>query len=112
MVMQPKKTDHWAAVKLFAAIAVLATLVFRGDHYTRTCIARGGDFEKCWEKGLHIAGMNEGGPLGPALVIGYIIGTVNKEKEKQDKYHEGYWTLNPELRSATDPPSNDPSISQ
>jgi hypothetical protein len=30
-------------------------------------------------------------------VLGYIVGTVNKEKEKEERYEEGYWTLNPEL---------------
>lgn len=108
MAMPLKKTEHWAAAKLLAAIAILATLIIRGDHYTRTCIARGGNFEQCWEKGLHIAGMNEGGPLGPTLVIGYIIGAANKEKEKQDKFHEGYWTLNPDLRSESESPPNNP----
>jgi hypothetical protein len=80
------------------AIAVLLALLFLGHKYKDDCLAVGKDFEQCWEKGLTIAGMNAGGPLSAAVIFGYIVGQFGKEKEKAEKYQEGYWKYNPELR--------------
>jgi hypothetical protein len=46
--------------------------------------------------------MNPGGPLSAAVMIGYLIGNAGKEKEKAEKYQEGYWTRNPELHKEDD----------
>jgi hypothetical protein len=85
------------------AIAVLLALLFLGHKYKDDCLAAGKDFEQCWEKGLTIAGMNAGGPLSAAVILGYIVGQFGKEKEKAEKYQEGYWKYNPELRRDSEP---------
>ena len=77
---------------------MLLALLFLGHKYKDDCLAVGKDFEQCWEKGLTIAGMNAGGPLSAAVIFGYIVGQFGKEKEKAEKYQEGYWKYNPELR--------------
>lgn len=83
---------------LICAAGVLVTLIVFGQLYKDGCIRSGEkDFERCWSEGLAIAGMGNGGPLSAGVIIGYIIGAINKEKEKQEKYREGYWTFNPEL---------------
>lgn len=82
---------------LTGAALVLATLIVLGRQYTSECRAAGGDVDECWDRGLAIAGMGAGGPLSAGVVLGYIVGTAGKEKEKEEKYREGYWTLNPEL---------------
>jgi hypothetical protein len=92
------------------AIVVLLALLFLGHKYKDDCLAAGKDFEQCWEKGLTIAGMNAGGPLSAAVILGYIVGQFGKEKEKAEKYQEGYWKYNPELRRGGDSePSEAPS---
>lgn len=83
---------------MIGAGVVLAILITLGQLYRRDCIANGGELDQCWDKGLAIAGMGAGGPLSAGVVIGYVIGAAGKEKEKQDKYAEGYWTYNPDLR--------------
>lgn len=98
-----KTVDAKTAAGLIGAAAVLLTLMVLGRQYIRDCRAAGGDFEQCWDKGLAIAGMGAGGPLSAGVVLGYIIGTANKEEEKAAKYREGYWTLNPELRKDDQP---------
>lgn len=92
-----KQLDLKLIAGLTGAAAVLLTLIVFGRQYTAECRAAGGDFDQCWERGLSIAGMGAGGPLSAGVVLGYIIGTAGKEKEKEEKYREGYWTLNPEL---------------
>jgi hypothetical protein len=79
-------------------IAVLICLGLLGKNYTRDCIAGGGELEKCWDKGLSIAGMGAGGPLSAGVVFGFVVGSINKEREKREQYKRGYWTFNPELR--------------
>jgi hypothetical protein len=81
----------------FSAVAVLLSLAFLGHKYKNDCLAAGEDFEQCWEKGLTIAGMNAGGPVSAVAIVGYLIGQANKEKEKAEKYQQGFWTLNPAL---------------
>lgn len=98
---QPKSStkpiDAKVVVGLIGAATVLVTLVILGRQYVSECRAAGGDIDRCWDKGLTIAGMGAGGPLSAGVVLGYIVGTANKEKEKAEKYSEGYWTLNPDL---------------
>ena len=97
--------------QVYAGIALGATLLtclaLLGLQYKRDCIAKGGEIEKCWDKGLAIAGMGVGGPLGPGVVFGFIAGSINKEREKQEQFREGYWTFNPSLRSQSATPTAD-----
>jgi MFS family permease len=86
-----------AVAGLAGAGTVLILLAALGHRYTSDCLNAGGELDACWDKGLAIAGMGAGGPLSAGVVLGYIVGTVNKEKEKEERYEEGYWTLNPEL---------------
>jgi hypothetical protein len=100
------RASHYYTVGLIGsigAIAVLLVLLFLGHKYKDDCLAAGKDFEQCWEKGLTIAGMNTGGPLSAAVIFGYIVGQFGKEKEKAEKYLEGYRTYNPELRRDSEP---------
>lgn len=90
---------------LALAVATLIVLIVLGHIYKEGCLARGGEYEKCWADGLTIGGMNPGGPLSPGILMGYIIGSWNKEKEKRAMYNKGYWTINPDLRPPTDDPS-------
>jgi hypothetical protein len=92
-----RKNDVQAIAALVGAGAMLALLIMLGQFYIKECRAQKGDFERCWDKGLAIAGMGEGGPLSAAVVIGYILGTLDKEREKQRKFEEGYNTYNPDL---------------
>jgi len=105
---QPKAITA-GSIGSIGAIAVLLALLFLGHKYKDDCLAAGKDFEQCWEKGLTIAGMNTGGPLSAAVILGYIVGQFGKEKEKAEKYQEGYWKYNPELRRDGDSePSESP----
>jgi hypothetical protein len=88
---------------LIGAAVVLLTLAVLGHRYIKDCRAAGKDIDQCWDKGLAIAGMGAGGPLSAGVVLGYIVGTAGKEKEKAEKYKEGYWTLNPDLRDNNQP---------
>lgn len=97
------QADIKAVAGLIGAVLILITLMALGRQYIRDCRMTGGDFEQCWDKGLAIAGMGAGGPLSAGVVLGYIVGTANKEREKAEKYNEGYWTLNPELRKDDQP---------
>lgn len=81
------------------AAIILVALAISGRQYIGECRAAGGDIDQCWDKGLAIAGMGAGGPLSAGVALGYIVGTAGKEKEKAQKYSEGYWTLNPDLRN-------------
>jgi len=92
-----KSIDAKVTAGLIGAATILVTLVALGRQYTVDCRAAGGDIDQCWDKGLTIAGMGAGGPLSAGVVLGYIVGTAGKEKEKAEKYQEGYWTVNPEL---------------
>jgi hypothetical protein len=98
-----KQLDLKLIAGLTGAAAVLLTLIAFGRQYTADCRAAGGAVDQCWDKGLSIAGMGAGGPLSAGVVLGYIIGTAGKEKEKEEKFREGYWTLNPELRNSDQP---------
>jgi hypothetical protein len=99
-----KPANPVATFGLFSAVSLLLVLAFLGHKYKNDCLAAGKDFEQCWEKGLTIAGMNAGGPLSAAMILGYIVGQFGKEKEKAEKYLEGYQTYNPELRRDSEPP--------
>jgi hypothetical protein len=94
---QVRSADLKAIAGLAGATIVLGCLVFLGQLYRHQCMAAGKDMDQCWDKGLAIAGMGMGGPLSAGVVIGYMIGAVNKEREKQQKYDEGFWTPNPDL---------------
>lgn len=108
---KPTRLDDIKSIGgLICAAGVVAILIVLGQLYKDGCIRSGKDYDKCWADGLAISGMNPGGPLSATLVIGYIIGVANKEKEKQDKYHEGYWTLNPDLRPPTSDDPNPPQL--
>lgn len=98
-----KVIDARATAGLIGAAVVLVTLVLLGRQYIRDCRTAGGDIDQCWDKGLTIAGMGAGGPLSAGVVLGYIVGTANKEKEKAEKYQEGYWTVNPDLHQDKQP---------
>lgn len=91
------KLDFKAVAGMVGASIVLTILIVLGQTYRHQCVGKGNNFDECWDKGLAIAGMREGGPLSAGVVIGYIIGAAGKEKEKQEKYKEGYWTYNPDL---------------
>ena len=95
--------DIKTIIGLAGAAIVLITLAVSGHRYIRDCRAAGGDIDQCWDKGLTIAGMGAGGPLSAGVVLGYIVGTAGKEKEKAEKYEEGFWTLNPDLRNDNQP---------
>jgi hypothetical protein len=95
--------DVKTIIGLAGAAIVLITLAVSGHRYIRDCRAAGGDIDQCWDKGLTIAGMGAGGPLSAGVVLGYIVGTAGKEKEKAEKYEEGFWTLNPDLRNDNQP---------
>ncbi len=95
--------DVKAIIGLIGAATVLIVLAVSGRQYISECRAAGGEVDQCWDKGLAIAGMAAGGPLSAGVVLGYIVGTAGKEKEKADKYQEGYWTLNPDLRDDNQP---------
>jgi hypothetical protein len=97
MTRKPAQSSAVVTIGSIGAIGVLLALLFLGHKYKNDCLAAGKDFEQCWEKGLTIAGMNTGGPLSAAVVFGYIIGQFGKEKEKAEKYQQGFWTLNPAL---------------
>lgn len=101
--MKASFIDLKAVTGLVGAVAILIALVVLGRQYTADCRAAGGELDQCWDKGLTIAGMSAGGPLSAGVVLGYIVGTANKEKEKAEKYREGYWTLNPDLRENDQP---------
>jgi hypothetical protein len=94
---KPTKVNTVATLGLISAVSVLFALMFLGYKYKNDCLAAGEDFEQCWEKGLTIAGMNAGGPVSAVAVVGYLIGQAGKEKEKAEKYQQGFWTLNPAL---------------
>ena len=106
--MPPPKT-HAAGTSartiagLVGAGAALATLIILGRQYISECRQSGGEIDRCWDKGLSIAGMGAGGPLSAGVVLGYIVGAANKEREKREKFDEGYWTLNPDLRRDNQP---------
>jgi hypothetical protein len=97
MTSKPAQSSAVMTIGSIGAIIVLLALLFLGHKYKDDCLTAGKDFEQCWEKGLTIAGMNAGGPLSAAVVFGYIIGQFGKEKEKAEKYQQGFWTLNPAL---------------
>ena len=97
MTSKPAQSSAVVTIGSIGAIAVLFALLFLGHKYKDDCLAAGKDFEQCWEKGLTIAGMNAGGPVSAAAIVGYLIGQANKEKEKAEKYQQGFWTLNPAL---------------
>jgi hypothetical protein len=99
----PMQLDVKAIIGLIGAATVLIVLAVSGRQYISECRAAGGEVDQCWDKGLAIAGMAAGGPLSAGVVLGYIVGTAGKEKEKADKYQEGYWTLNPDLRDDNQP---------
>jgi hypothetical protein len=99
----PMQLDVKAIIGLIGAAAVLIVLAVSGRQYISECRAAGGEVDQCWDKGLAIAGMGAGGPLSAGVVLGYIVGTAGKEKEKAEKYKEGYWTLNPDLRDDNQP---------
>lgn len=98
-----KPANATVTIGLIGAATVLIALVVLGRQYVSECRAAGGDIDQCWDKGLAIAGMGAGGPLSAGVVLGYIVGTANKEREKAEKYSEGYWTLNPDLRQDEQP---------
>ena len=100
---QPRSVDAMAVLGLAGAAMVLVTLTVLGRQYVVECRAAGGEFDACWDKGLAIAGMGAGGPLSAGVVLGYVVGTANKEKEKAEKYKEGYNTFNPDLRQDDQP---------
>ena len=103
-----KPANPVATFGLFSAVSVLLALAFLGHKYKDDCLAAGKDFEQCWEKGLTIAGMNPGGPVSAAAIVGYLIGQANKEKEKAEKYRQGFWTLNPALNRNEKPQEASP----
>lgn len=98
-----KSIDAKVTAGLIGAAAILFTLMFLGYKYKDDCLVATKNFEQCWEKGLTIAGMNAGGPLSAAAIFGYIIGQAGKEKEKAEKYQEGFWTLNTALDRSEKP---------
>ena len=102
-VKPPMQLDIKAVIGLAGAAVVLITLAVSGHRYIKDCRIAGGDIDQCWDKGLAIAGMGAGGPLSAGVVLGYIVGTAGKEKEKAEKYKEGFWTLNPDLRDNNQP---------
>lgn len=95
---------------LVCAIGVLAVLIVLGQLYKEGCLRSGKDYEKCWADGLAISGMSPGGPLSAGVVFGYVVGQINKEKEKREMYRLGYWTLNPDLRPPTSDDPNPPQL--
>jgi hypothetical protein len=97
------KTNAKTIAGIIGAAIILIMLAISGRQYISECRAAGKDVDQCWDKGLAIAGMGAGGPLSAGVVLGYIVGTAGKEKEKADKYKEGYWTLNPDLRDDNQP---------
>ncbi len=101
---RPKRSVAGGTFGIIGVVFVLIILATLGYKYTEDCRAAGGEFEQCWDKGLEISGMNPGGPLSAAVMIGYLIGNAGKEKEKAEKYQEGYWTRNPELHKEDDLP--------
>lgn len=94
---------------LVCAAIVVAVLIVLGQSYKDGCIRAGREYQQCWTEGLAVSGMNPGGPLSATLVIGYVIGQLNKEKEKKEMYDKGYWTPNPDLPQPT---SDDPKPPQ
>ena len=100
---RPKPVDTMALLGLVGAGMVLVTLTVLGRQYVSECRAAGGEVDTCWDKGLAIAGMGAGGPLSAGVVLGYVVGTANKEKEKAEKYNEGYNTFNPDLHQNEQP---------
>lgn len=98
-----KQLDFKLIAGLAGAAGILLTLIVFGRQYTSECRKAGGEFQQCWDRGLAISGMGPGGALSAGAVLGYIVGTAGKEKEKEEKYREGYWTLNPELHKDDQP---------
>ena len=92
------KTDYRAIIGIAAALIAFGILIQRGDRYIDQCLKKSGDFEQCWEKGLAISGMGPGGAISAGMLMGYVLGWLGKEKEKEEQYNRGYWTLNPDLR--------------
>ena len=90
------------AAGISGAVLLLGGLFLLGRQYTSECRKAGGDFDQCWQGGLAISGVGAGGPLSAGVVVGYILGMIGKEREKQEKFQEGYWTLNPDLRRNDD----------
>ena len=97
MTSKPAQSSAVMTIGSISAIIVLFALLFLGHKYKDDCLAAGKDFEQCWEKGLTIAGMNAGGPVSAVAIVSYLIGQANKEKEKAEKYQQGFWTLDPAL---------------
>lgn len=97
------KTNAKTIAGIIGAATILIVLAISGRQYIKDCRTNGGDIDQCWDKGLAIAGMGAGGPLSAGVVLGYIVGTAGKEKEKAEKYKEGFWTLNPDLRDDNQP---------
>jgi hypothetical protein len=108
MTSKPAQSSAVVTIGSIGAIAVLFALLFLGHKYKDDCLAASKDFEQCWEKGLTIAGMNPGGPVSAAAIVGYLIGQANKEKEKAEKYRQGFWTLNPALNRNEKPQEASP----
>jgi hypothetical protein len=95
---------------LISAVSVLFALMLLGYKYKDDCLAATKNFEQCWEKGLAIAGMNAGGPVSAVAIVGYLIGQAGKEKEKAEKYQQGFWTLNPALDRNKKPQEASPGV--
>lgn len=96
------KINFKATGVFIGALGLLITMVHLGQKYTDQCIKVAGKaispeiVKQCWHDGLAISGLGVGGQL-TAAAIGLIVGTANKEQEKQQKFEEGYWKYNPEL---------------
>lgn len=100
----PKRADLLPIGIFIGAYSLIIAMIWLGQKYITQCINSAGKtvspeiVKQCWNEGLAIPGMNEGGPVGAGIVFGIIIGNMNKEQEKRRKFEEGYWKYNPELR--------------
>jgi hypothetical protein len=107
MPSHPDLAKASAILGMVGAALVLGLNVAVGGLYIRDCRVSGGSFNECWDRGLSISGLGSGGPLAAALGIGgYVIGASKGRQDGiEEGYQQGYWTLNPELRSTepTDP---------
>jgi hypothetical protein len=106
MPSHPDLAKASAILGMTAAAAVLGLNVAAGWIYRNDCLKAGGEIGGCWDRGLSISGLGSGGPLAAAFGIGgYVIGQNRGRKEgKEEGFAEGYWTLNPELRSDSPEP--------
>lgn len=90
-------------------LAAVGAFIALGYSYKESCVRQGGNFERCWEKGLAIGGIGPGGPISAGTIAGLAFGQIGKEREKKEAYEKGFWTYNAHLeRPATDDPDPDP----